>query len=94
MNKESVKICDKEIRLLGEMAECWEDVNDILGEYISILKKVNEKAVKQGRIHDGLDSLEFHARKYMNCAVGIGKKVRNYSEKFVKDANRKDLDLY
>lgn len=91
---ESVKVCDIELKNLAKLAECWEDINALLQNYVSILNKINKDAVKSGKVHDALEQLEFYASEYHNYAEGLGTKVASISNGFLNTIERIDLDLY
>lgn len=94
MSSESVKVCDLELEKLGELAKCWDEIDDILGEYVQIMKNTYTESVKAGHIHDAIDNLSFEAEKFRNIAQGLGARAASIAKALVKTAETVDLNLY
>lgn len=94
MSSESVKVCDREIDKLADLAECWDEIETTLGKYVSIMKKVHTETIKSGHIHEAVDLLCFYAKDIRTYAKGLGAKVAKESKKLPSKAEAVDLNLY
>ena len=89
-----VKVCDEELRNLAKAAECWDEINNVLEQYLSIMDDLLEKGVKSGKIHDALLKLREHAQTYSGLAAGLGGKVSGKANGFVSDVEGLDRKMY
>lgn len=94
MSSESVKVCDKEIEILAEVAACWDDIGSVLGKYVAVMKTVHTEAIKDGHIHTAVENLYLYAERFYNCSVGLGGQASSYSKKLVSKIEEVDLNLY
>ena len=83
MRSESVKVCDLELEKLAEIAECWDEIDSVLGKYSNILKKVYTEAVKTGHVHDAVGNLYHFSEHFHNLAIGLGAESSKYAKKLV-----------
>ena len=94
MSSESVKICDLELEKLGDVAKCWDEIEEILSEYVAVLKTIPTDTVKAGHIHDALDRLRCYAEDIEKYALGLGVQVASAANKLASKAESIDLELY
>ncbi len=94
MSSDSVKVCDREIDKLADLAECWDEVEETLGKYVAIMKKVHTETIKAGHIHEAVDLLRYYAEDIQKYAKGLGAKTASQSRKLPSKAEDVDLNLY
>lgn len=94
MSSESVKVCDVELTQLAKLAECWDDIDAVLVEYVNIMKKVSNYAIKDGNIHYAVDDLYLFAKRFHGFAEGLGAEAAGYANKLVSKIDDIDLNLY
>ncbi len=94
MSSESVKVCDRELKLLAELAAQWDDIDAVLGRYVSIMKKVQEEAVKSGNVHSAVLDLYCFSSRFHELAKGLGKEASTHITKLASKIEAIDLNLY
>ena len=94
MENDSVKVCDEEIEQLIEIAKQWEEINHILGKYVEILKEVKDSTIKEGEIHNAIETLYSYAKEMYTYSVGLGSEVAKDAKAFLSKIEDIDLDLY
>ncbi len=94
MSSDSVKVCDRELEKLGDLAKCWDDVSSILDKYVQTLKSVSSETIKEGHIHDAIDNLRFYAQEIQKYANGLGASAAGSASKLASVAEKVDLNLY
>ena len=94
MRDESVKVCDRELEKLAELAACWDDINTVLGKFISVLKTVHLEAVKDGDIHVALENLYYFTERFHKNATNLGSKASGAANKLVSKIEDIDLNIY
>lgn len=94
MSSDSVKVCDLELEKLADLAECWDEIEAILGEYVQIMKAVHADTIKAGHIHEAVDNLRFFAEDIQKYAKGLGTQTASFSKKLASIAEGVDLKLY
>lgn len=94
MSSESVKVCDLELEKLGDVARCWDNIAEVLSEYVAIIKTIPTDTVKAGHIHYALDRLSCEVQNLEKYAIGLGGQVAGYANKLASKAESIDLELY
>lgn len=94
MSTESVKVCDRELKHLAELAGCWDEMDQILMRYIQTMKTVQEEAVKDGKIHEAVGNLLLYAQEIHKAAAGLGGRAAGAAQGFVGLTEATDLNLY
>lgn len=94
MKSESVKVCDAELKQLAEVAACWDEINSVLAEYVSIMDNCTKDAVKSGHIHEAVASLAYYARKFQTYADGLGGTASGKIKGLASKIDEIDLNLY
>ncbi len=94
MSSDSVKVCDLELEKLADLAECWDETEAILGEYVQIMKSVYSDTIKEGHIHEAVENLQFYAEEIQKFAKGLGAQAASSSKKLASIAEDVDLNLY
>lgn len=94
MSSDSVKVCDRELEKLGDLAKCWDDLNSVLGKYVQTLKSVSTDTIKEGHIHDAINNLRYYAEEIQKYANSLGASAAGSSSKLASVAEKVDLDLY
>lgn len=94
MKSDSVKVCDRELEILAELSACWDDINGVLSEYVSILETAHLEAVKDGDIHSALGNLYHFTERFYKNAENLGSKVSGNANNFASKIEAIDLNLY
>lgn len=91
---ESVKVCEKELEKLAELAECWDEIASVLSKYVGIMQTVHAEAIKKGHINSAVGNLYHFSARFHKYSVGLGAQASTHANKLADKIEKIDLDLY
>lgn len=94
MSKESVKVFDTEIEQLAQIAEKWDDIDDVLEKYIAILAEIKDTAVTSGDNNIVVGKLYDISNNFYTKSAGLGTEVAKNARSFLSRIEEIDLNLY
>lgn len=89
-----LKVSDLELACYAVMAEKWDEIDEVMLDYLEILKDTMDNAVKSGEVHEALDLLYYYAKKHYDRISGLGGKASSKTTSFLKKIEDVDLNLY
>ena len=89
-----LNVSDLELACYADMAEKWDEIDEVMLDYLEVLKDIMDNAIKSGEVHGAVDLLHFYAKEHYDKISGLGSSASSKTVSFLKKIEEVDLDLY